>query len=399
MHILTLSSLFPNRSQPVHGVFVRNRMEDFTRRFGHEWTVVAPVPWFPRLPFPVSPAYDRYARVPAREDERGYSVHHPRHFVMPKIGMRHYAGWMAMSLRKTIRDIHARKPIDVIDAHYLYPDGVAATLVGREMGIPVILSARGTDLNVFPSLPHIRPLLQKALSDCARLICVSSDLKRIALELGVPEGKTTVIGNGIDAERFRPRDRDECREVLALPKADRILLTVGHCVPGKGFDLAIRALGRLGRPDVRLVVAGDGPARPALEALADGLGLRAQVRFLGAVRNEDLPAWYGAADLFVLASAREGWPNVVCEAQAMGLPVVGTALPGLAEIVTDESLGILFADRTVEGLAEAMQQALSRPWGRESILRAGQARTWAAVSEKLAPVFTGAEKENARINS
>src|SRR6185436_8485702 len=156
MHILTLTTLFPNSLQPVHGVFIRNRMENFTRAYGLDWTVVAPVPYFPRVPIAPRAVYRLYARIAALEEPWGYPIHHPRYLVTPKLGMRFYGRWMAEAVRRTVREIHRRKPIDVIDCHYVYPDGTAGTRIGRELGIPVILSARGTDLNLYPQFRAIR---------------------------------------------------------------------------------------------------------------------------------------------------------------------------------------------------------------------------------------------------
>lgn len=393
MHILTLTSLFPNALQPVLAVFVRARMENFTRRFGHRWTVVAPVPWFPRLPFPVSPRYDAYARVPYLEEDRGYPVYHPRYLVTPRWGMRHYGRWMARAVAGLVRDIHARHPIDAIDGHYLYPDGSAAAAMGEALGIPVILSARGTDLNVFPSLASIRPLIESNLRKCRTLVCVSRDLKSKALELGVPERKVAVIGNGVDASLFNPGDADHpggrqgARRRLGLRPEGPLLLSVGNLVEGKGFQIVLEAMAGLSRRDVRLAVAGHGPLRAALEASAARLGLADQVTFLGALPNRELPEWFRAADVFVLATAREGWPNVVTEAQACGAPTVATRVSGIPEIVTDPSLGLLVGERTPEAFRRALEEALAFPWDREHIARAGGGRTWDAVSEELSRVF------------
>ena len=387
MHILTLTSLFPNTRQPILAVFVRTRMESFVRKYGHKWTVVAPVPYFPKLPFKVSPRYDALARVPAREDDRGYPVYHPRYLVTPRYGMGFYGRWMAASARSLVREIHARDPIDAIDGHYLYPDGTAAAALGQELGIPVILSARGTDLNLYPDLPGIRPLIQDNLRKARTLICVSRDLKRKALALGVPEEKIVVIGNGVDTALFHPGDRTAARERLSLPREAKVFLSVGNLVEGKGFHLVVEALAGMARKDALLAVAGYGPMRARLEGQAAALGVRERVRFLGPVPNGDLPEWYRAADVFVLASAREGWPNVVSEAQACGLPAVATDISGLPEIITDGSLGILVKERTAAAFREAMEKAAEFPWDREGIARRGGARTWGAVAEELQRVF------------
>jgi glycosyltransferase involved in cell wall biosynthesis len=390
MHVLTLTSLFPNARQPGHAIFVRARMEQFTRKYGHRWTVVAPVPYFPRLPLRVGDPYDAFARVPAFEEPRGYPVHHPRYLVTPKVGMRFYGAWMAAGVRRLVRELHARDPFDVIDGHYVYPDGTAAVRVGRELGLPVVLSARGTDLNLYPRLPGIAPLIRANLEASRHLICVCDGLRQVALGLGLPGGKVSVVGNGVDADRFRRGDRGAARARLGLPADATVVLSVGHLIERKGFHLLIEACARLGRDGLVLVIAGEGPRRGDLERRAAALGLGRRVRLPGAVRNEDLPAYYQAADVFALASSREGWPNVLCEAQACGLPAVATEVWGIPEILSREGLGVLVRERSAEGLRAGLGAALSRDWDRPSIESVGRSRTWDRVAEDLTPIFDAA---------
>lgn len=390
MHLLTLTSLFPNATQPHHAVFVRARMEHYTRQHNHRWTVVAPVPYFPRLPFPTSSRYDALARVPAREDDRGYPVYHPRYLVTPKLGMRFYGRWMTDGCRALVRRLHRADPFDAIDAHYVYPDGTAATQIGAELGIPVVLSARGTDLNLYPRLPGLAPLIRANLGRAEHLICVCTDLRREALDLGMAADKTSVIGNGVDADHFRPGDQAEARTALGLRPTGTIILAVGHLTERKGFHLIVEAVAHLRQPGLQLVIVGDGPERAALTRLAGALGIGDRVRLVGAVANHDLVPWYQAADLFALASSREGWPNVLCEAQACGLPAVATAAWGIPEIIHHQDLGLLVPERTVGAVRATLRAALDRPWDRRRIAEVGRARTWSRVADELEPIFCAA---------
>lgn len=397
MHILTVTTLFPSAVQPVHGLFIRARMEDFTRRYGHRWTVIAPVPWYPKLPFKTSAVYDRYARVPAFEDARGYPVYHPRYAVIPKLGMRLQGPAMAMAIRKRVREIHARNPIDLIDGHYIYPDAEAALEAGRLAKAPVILSARGTDLNLYPRFPAIRERIRANLAACAHLICVCSELKRVALELGIADAKASVIGNGVDTAKFRPLDRAASRAKLGLPAEDRIILSVGHLTERKGFHILLGAFALLKeRGGLKVAIVGDGEMRQALRKQASDLGISDRVIFAGAVGNDALPEWYSAADYFVMASSREGWPNAVCEALACGIPVIGTRVWGMPEIVTDDGLGILIDERTPAALAQGLERALGQDWDRAAIAARGGGRTWEDVSKQMAPLFDATVREAGR---
>lgn len=387
MRILTLTTLFPNALQPNHAVFVRTRMEQYIRKFGHRWTVVAPVPYFPRLPFAIRDSYDTLARIPRFESPRGYPVHHPRYLVTPRVGMRYYGAWMAAGVRRLVSRLHAEDPFDLIDGHYVYPDGTAAVRLGRELGIPVVLSARGTDLSLYPKLPGVADLIRSNLNSSRHLICVSEGLRQEALNLGTPGEKVSVIGNGVDANLFRQGDRRKARELLGLPSDATIILSIGRLIELKGFHLIIEACSRLDREKVVLVIVGDGPERKSLERLAESLHLGDRVHIVGSVANDSLPTWYQAADIFALASSREGWPNVLCEAQACGLPVVATKVCGITEIIQSDELGLLVEERSAEGLRAGLERAISTTWDRPLIASVGRTRTWDQVSEELASVF------------
>jgi teichuronic acid biosynthesis glycosyltransferase TuaC len=387
MHVLTLTSLFPNSKQPTLAIFIRNRMVNSAKRFGNPWTIVAPTAYYPKFPFPTIAAYDQQARIPAFEEPDGFPVYHPRYLVTPKVGMGSYGRWMSKGARETVLAIHRKNPIDLIDGHYVYPDGTAAVDLGRELGVPVILSARGTDLNLYPQFPRIRPLIQKNLERCAHLICVCSELKDTAMELGMPEARISVIGNGVDATVFHPGDKAAARKKLNLPADRKIFLAVGQLIERKGFHLLIEALAMLERGDAILVLVGKGEYHDTLKSLAAKLGLADRVLFPGSQLNRDLPIWYQAADVFALASSREGWPNVVCEALACGLPVVATKIAGIPEIVDGPGLGILVSERSAKALAPAMKASLEKDWDNAAISAKGMARTWDSVSDQLLPLF------------
>ena len=149
-HLLVLTTLFPNSEQPRHGIFVETRLRQLVNHQGFGATVIAPVPWFP-FKIPGLPRYSIYSRVPKIELRDGITVHHPRYLVIPKIGfifaplfLAWSFWWCARSLKKTALSY------DLVDAHYYYPDGVAAVLFGAIVNKPVVITARGSDINVLP---------------------------------------------------------------------------------------------------------------------------------------------------------------------------------------------------------------------------------------------------------
>ncbi len=352
MNILTFSSLYPNAAQPIRGIFVENRLRHLVASGEVDARVVAPVPWFP-LSFGPFGSYREFARAPKSETRHDISIIHPRYPVIPKIGMSIAPFLMYSALKPVIRRmLRDGLPLDLIDAHYFYPDGVAAVMLGRAFDIPVVITARGTDINLIPNYTIPRRQILWAADKAAAIITVSQALKDVLVGLGASAAKIKTLRNGVDLEMFRPLDRLEARKELGL--SGRILLSVGNLVELKGQGIMISALPNL--PDAKLLLAGTGEDRQKLENLARILGVSERVTFLGRVPHDQLAKIYSAADALVLASSREGWPNVLLEAMACGTPVIASNISGTPEIVAAPAAGILMEERTPDGLANAVRK-------------------------------------------
>jgi glycosyltransferase involved in cell wall biosynthesis len=359
--VLTFTNLFPSAAMPTHGLFVQERMRRVMARLrehGGEtaWQVVAPVPrvpsWFP--------AGDRrFERLPEQEVVGGVTVHHPRYRHWPGLVGRQAAA-MAAGALPTVAGI-CRSGRWVIDAHYLWPDGVAAAEIARQLELPLLLTARGSDLNVLAGRRGIAARIATAGREAFACLAVSGALcDRFAAVTGLRREHVVEVRNGVDLERFRPGDRNAARARLGLPLEGRLLLGVGRLVSGKGFDVAVRALAML-PPDVSLALVGDGPERQPLLAAGGG-----RVHCLGALGPDLVAEAYRTADLLVLPSEREGWPNVVTEALASGLRVVATRVGGMPEILgdprpDDRSLGALVEPGDDAAFAAAIASVLSVP--------------------------------------
>ena len=383
LRILTLTTLYPNAAQPTHGVFVENRMRDYASRTGDLVRVVAPVPWFP-ISARLFGRYGAFARAPSSEVRHGADIDHPRYAIPPKIGMTYAAGAMARCFEKSARAmIAAGERFDVIDAHYLYPDGVAAVQAARRLGLPVVITARGSDVSQIAGFPRQRRMIIDAIMKADKTICVAQALKDRLVELGAPGDKIEVARNGVDLGLFRPLDRDRLRRDMSLQGPT--IASVGSLIDRKGHHLVIEAM--TASPDATLIIAGDGPDKAKLQNLAKALGVDDRVRFLGAVAHEALPEVYNAADLLVLASSREGWPNVLLEAMACGTPAVATDVWGNREVIGDDAAGDLLAARNADAIARAVNERLARPGERRATRAYAEAFSWAETSQKLKRIF------------
>ncbi len=383
MKILTFSTLYPSAARPSFGIFVENRLRHLITTQDVESRVVAPVPWFP-LTAERFGDYARFAKTPDHEIRHGLDVLHPRYITLPRLGL-YVQPWtlywaIKPVLTKIIRDGF---DFDVIDAHYFYPDGVAAVWLGKALGKPVVITSRGTDLTYIPSYPWARKLIRKTIHDADGLITVSKALADILISLGAPPAKPRVLRNGVDLVTFTPKDRSEIRHRFGL--TGPTILSVGNLVPGKAHDLTLQAVAQL--PDVTFLLAGRGPEDSSLKALAERLGITNRVRFLGSVPHDQLVDYYNAADILVHSSAREGMANVLLEALACGTPIVGSPIPGMDEIVNCPEAGLIMADRTPEACADAIRQMFASLPDRTVTRQYATTLSWTATSEGQMQLF------------
>lgn len=389
LKVLTFSTLFPSSVKPGHGIFVETRLRELLKSGQVESRVVAPVPWFPSTHTRWGD-YARFAATPRRETRNGLDVLHPRYLLLPKVGMTSAPLTLALGARAAIQQlIDEGFDFDVIDAHYYYPDGVAAALLARWFGKPLAVTARGSDINLIGRHRLPRGWMRWASGVAAASIGVSQALVERMRELGLASRHQLTLRNGVDTERFHvDADRAALRARLGV-QGQPLMVSVGNLVPLKGHDLVIEALGLLREQglDARLCIIGAGPQRPALEALCARLGLDDQVRFLGALPQQELAAWYAAADMLLLASEREGWPNVLLECMACGTPVVATAVGGIPEIVQVPLTGRVVEERSASSLAAAAKAVWQSPPSREAVRGHAQRFGWQATTQGQLALF------------
>jgi len=209
------------------------------------------------------------------------------------------------------------------------------------------------------------------------------------VHLGIPDEKICCIPNGVDAKKFYPVPKEQARRELGLPNR-RTVLSVGNLTDNKGFDLVIKSLRilveRFHEKDVQLAIVGDGPYRSQLEKTISSCKLDGRVHMVGSVAHDKLRFWYSGADVFCLASNREGWPNVLLESLACGTPVVATPVGGIPEIISSENVGLL-SERDQSKIAEAIRAALKKSWCSEEIVEYAKRFTWEQTALAVLDVF------------
>lgn len=378
-HIVVLSSLFPNSMQPMAGLFVRERMFRVAQQL--PLTVVAPAPWFPfqSLIRRICPGFRPGA--PGTEIQEGITVFHPRFFSVPGAFKSFDGLLMALGCLPRMLQLKRQHKLDIIDAHFAYPDGYAASLLGCWLRVPVTITMRGTEPRHVKD-HFLRPRVHAALSRASRVFSVSDSLRQVALSCGIPPTKVQVVGNGVDIAKFSPQPQSYARESQGIPSHAKVIVTVGGLVERKGFHRVIAAMPELLEkfPGLTYLVIGgpspEGDWTAQLQQQVTDLQLGDTVKFLGPIAAEKLSQPLSAADVFVLSTRNEGWANVLLEAMACGLPVVATDVGGNSEVVCGPSLGVIVPFDDHKALVNAITQSLEKDWNRATIRTYAEANTW-----------------------
>ena len=348
--------------------------------------VLQPIPVFPllkRLP--------EWAGEP-RQEGKFLQIESEPMFYIPRYAKALDGFWLSRAVQRRLGILHAKHPVDLVDAHFGYPDGVGCVRAARHFGIPVFVTIRGFEADRV-RLRSVGAQLVHALNSATGCISVSHSLRQTMIDHGVLASKIDVIPNAVDRSLFQPAARVAARARLALAAGRRTIASVGHLVRGKRHDVLIRAFAQLrqSHPDVDLAIIGgtdyeaDTPSR--LRSLVQELGLTESVRFVGAVPPPVVATWLQASEVFALATAREGCCNSVLEALATGLPVVTTPVGDNPYYVTAGDNGLFARVDDVDDFARALSQALDRKWPPEEISRGLAVGTWQQVATAVLDNF------------
>ena len=394
IRVIVFSSLFPNRSAPAAGVFIKERMFRVARQV--PIIVVAPQPW---SPFDALLRRFRKSFRPVgatHECVDGIEVYRPRYFSVPAFLKRFDGRFMAIGCLRLMRRLQREFQPTLIDAHFLYPTGYAASIVANTLGLPLTITLRGS-VDEWLINSNRKHLLRRAMSDATHLIAVSQALKEnVAVALGQPPAKVTVVGNGVDLDKFMPIARQQARAHLNIADDAVVILGIGGLIERKGFHRVIPIIRTLRRsiPKLRYLIVGggftQGDMRTQLEELAIKQGVADIVQFCGPQLPSELQYYYSAADVFALATAHEGWANVFLEALACGIPIVTTRVGGNAEVIPDERYGLLVDYWDAQQFEAALLSALTRHWDQQAILTYARMNAWPEKIERLMHVLKSA---------
>lgn len=388
--LVVYTRVYPNVEQPNYGLFVRERMRRVAREL--DVVVVAPAPWFP-----LQGLLRRWRKgfrpsLPSVEVQDGIVVYHPRFFCFPGILKWTDAWFQALGSFWLMRRLRNDFGFDIIDAHFIYPDGAAARLLSRWLKRPYTVTLRGSLVRFGASKAH-RWQIMRTLEGAALVLSVADSLRKDAISWGIPPEHVQVVGNGVDLERFFPEDRNSSRRRLGLPDDATVLVSVGGLTERKGFHRVIDVIpGLLAKwPNLHFVIAGgatpEGNNESDLREQISRLNLNDRVHLIGSVPPDELRYVYSAGDVFVLATRFEGWANVFLEASACGLPIVTTDVGGNAEVVSSEAVGMIVPYGNAKALHDALDVALAREWDKGVIISYATSNAWQTRIPQLLDVF------------
>jgi len=364
----------PTISKPNQGLFVSRRLTAVAAR--SQLQVLRPQPWFP--------CYSKFELDPAIHSPTQLSVCSQRMFYIPRY-LKHLDGfWMQRCIQRFLGQLgwdswHNRI---ILDAHFGYPEGVACYREARRCQLPYFITLRGLEQEHFGT--RIGDQIIKALNYATGVISVSHSLRNAAIQAGADPQNIIVIPNGIDHAKFHPK--------LGNSKSQTpLLVSIGNLKTIKGHDTLLRAFRQLrNKRDVRLVIIGgeDEPRHASLlRKWVTQQGLDEHVEFTGSLPEAEVVRWLQVADLFVLASRREGCCNVILEALACGVPVVATDVGDNSRYVHEGINGRLVAVDDERQLAEAIDSTLNESFDTEQVVNAVKVLTWERTAESVHQFF------------
>lgn len=389
MRLLVLSHLFPNPLQPTQGTFVFELVRHMAPTIYTD--VISPVPWGPYLALTGKAPLRSIAQIQHTEQLGFAQVYHPHYLTLPsKLFLKYTDLLYSCGIRRDVRSLD----YDLIHAHQPYPDGYVGLQLKQKTSKPLVVTIHGDVLiQRILSSSVLRSKVKRVLKYADAIIIVASYQRLFCEEMEIIDSeKVFHIPNGVDSELFcLPINKSEIRKKLELSDDKKLLVYVGHLYAPKCLQVLIDSIAQLCDQGFghkfELILVGDGPLKKELESRCYQKGINSRVKFVGNKPHSKVPDWLKAADLFVLPSIQEGFPTVIPEALASGLPVVSTQVGGIPDIINSPEFGILVPPGDAAALAYAIKQAFAKKWNNQEIAKYGAKYDWKYIAQQTFEVY------------
>ncbi len=394
LSIASVCRTLPTPDEPSSGIFVMRRLAALAEI--SDLRIFQPIPYFPLVrPLPVWAKSEQHS-------VDGTSVVHAPMFYVPKILKSLDGRWLHHSVRSQLATLKKTGELKLIDAHFAYPDGAGCVAAAREMGVPVVVTIRGVEED-YMRLRSIAGKIRETLRQADACISVSHSLKELAVDAGADPANVHVIHNAVDRRLFAPGDKTEARSALGIDVDRPLIVSVGNLLSVKRHDVLISAFAQLSNKRARLAIVGGPMHEPdyarELNALCGELGVADRVRFIGRIDENEVATWLKAADVFALASRREGCCNAILEALATGVPVVATPVGDNPWFIKDGQNGYLVPVGDSEAMARAIDMVLTRPdWDAHHVSANLQVGNWDAVARQTLGIFEDCVDRRRNVN-
>lgn len=353
MNVTVISHLYPNRSFPAKGTFVRSQYRNIARRLPAQMIVpsVYSIPFTDKW---------KYTHAPFLTDQEATRV---RYLSFPG-GM--FPRIIKSSLSRTLVSQMSEIDPGLAHIHWLFPDGLAIPALKAQM-LPCVLTIHGSDWYATRDIPVLKQLLRESLVQTDAVLTVGQKLKTdILRDYPDLEEKTHVTYNPVDFDAFHPvTSREEALAKLGWQPDVKHILCVANITPVKGVDILIDAFKKLDREDAILHIIGNVPDMAYSRQVTREIRTTRNIKLHAPVSHEEIVTYYQACDFLVLPSRREGFGLSLAEAIACGKPVISTKSGGPEDIVRPEN-GYLVEPEYVDALADKMDLLLSDRFGHSS---------------------------------
>jgi teichuronic acid biosynthesis glycosyltransferase TuaC len=356
--VLVISHMHPKINNPVNGIFVYEQNEALLKE-GVVLRVVSPIPYVPAI-LQNNPKRKGYRKFPPFTMVQNVPVYYPHYLCIPGAffyWISSYGFYLGiLNLVKCLIDTF--KP-DVLHAHFAIPDGFAGLLLSKRLNLPIMCTLHGDDINIIPYYNRfLTHTTKKVIKETDQIVAVSKGIKKEAEKLALPKRKIKVVHNGIYVHDFvfNSRARDKVRKKLQINSKSKVLLFVGGLEINKGVYELIESFISLTSQyhNLHLIMVGIGSERHSLEKIRRGNKLSDKLHLMGQISHDAIPDFYSSSDIFVLPTYNEGFPTVIKEAMAAGLPVIASRVGGIPEVVEEGKTGYLINSKDVTSLTKAI---------------------------------------------